>query len=112
MTESRHPSLPADRLPDRRLQALTPRPIAVRELPARLSPLPSTERRNHSAREALLCRVRCEFEEMRGLRITLPQAKRLFGLREDVCVRILDTLIHDGVLARRSDGCYGRRDVA
>jgi len=60
----------------------------------------------------LLCRVRREFEEMRGLRITLPQAKRLFGLREDICVRILGTLIDDGALARRSDCCYGRSDIA
>ena len=57
-------------------------------------------------------RVRAEFDEMRGLRLSLPQAGRLFGLREDVCVRILNALADEGFLKRTTSGLYGRRDVA
>jgi hypothetical protein len=49
---------------------------------------------------------------MHGLRITLRQAGRLFGLREDVCARILGALRHEGFLAQLSDGRYGRKDIA
>ena len=89
----------------RSLPDVSSKPLAVRELR-------SSERRNHSSREALVCRVRGEFDEMRGLRLTLPQARRLLGLREDVCLRILDTLSDEGLVARTSDGQYRRKDVA
>ena len=85
------------------------KPLAVRELPTRRE-VP-TERREHGSRETLRCRVRAEFEEMRGLRLSIPQAIRLFGLREDVCRRILDALTEDGLLRRTSDEKYGRRDI-
>lgn len=84
------------------------RPLAVRELPSRREP---TERRDHASRETLRCRVRAEFDEMRGLRLSLPQAIRLFGLREDVCRRILDALTADGLLKQTSDQKYGHRDM-
>lgn len=85
------------------------KPLATRELPSRRE-VP-TDRRDHASRERLRCRVQAEFEEMRGLRLSLPQAIRLFGLREDVCRRILDALIADGLLKRTSDEKYGRRDI-
>lgn len=37
------------------------------------------------------------------LRLTRPQAQRLFGLRADVCDRILGTLLTRGTLTRESD---------
>ncbi|MBI3048521.1 MAG: hypothetical protein HYY76_09465 [Acidobacteria bacterium] len=54
-------------------------------------------------------RVYREFEEMPGLRLTLRQAQRLLGLREDICARILDGLVAEGVLLRTADGRYASR---
>ena len=107
MTESCDPLPSTDRraFDHRRLSNIAAKPLAIRELR-------SPERRNHATREELVLRVRSEFNEMHGLRITLQQAGRLFGLREDVCVRILGGLCHEGLLARLSDGRYGRKDVA
>ena len=41
----------------------------------------------------LVDRVRSEFEEMPGLRLTIPQASRLWGLDPAACQRIVDTLV-------------------
>jgi Fic family protein len=70
------------------------------------------ERRDRAARQRLLQRVRAEFQEVPGLVLTLPQAERLFGIREDTCRRVLETLVRDGVLRPLADGLYGRRDVS
>lgn len=43
---------------------------------------------------------------MPGLRLTRRQAQRLFGLREDVCARVLDTLVAGELLQRETDGTY------
>jgi hypothetical protein len=69
------------------------------------------DRRNPASREQLLRRVRAEFDELQGLTLTLAQAERLFCLREDVCVRILDTLIREGLLVLRPDALYVRREI-
>ncbi|MGQ0736510.1 MAG: hypothetical protein ACT4QD_23010 [Acidobacteriota bacterium] len=45
---------------------------------------------------------------MPGLRLTRPQAQRLWGLDEDTCTRILNTLVASGFLQRTKDGTYGR----
>lgn len=94
----------------RDLSHIQSKPIVVRELPSTGGR--QFERRDLAAREALHCRVRAEFDEMRGLRLSLPQASRLFDLRGDVCARILDVLAAEGFLKRSADGRYGRRDVA
>ena len=80
-------------------------------LPASASSHP-VERRHQLPRQALRCRVHSEFIEMRGMRITLPQLQRLFGLREDICTRVLQELLSQGVLIETSDGRFGRRDAA
>jgi len=67
------------------------------------------DRRNHASRDALLRRVWAEFEEMRGLQLTFAQARRLFGLRDDICLRVLNTLIRDGLLWVNSEHVYARR---
>jgi hypothetical protein len=36
---------------------------------------------------------------------------RLFGLREDICQRVLDTLVADDVLSRRDDDRYVSRSA-
>lgn len=67
---------------------------------------PRTDRRNVEARQQLIRRVRAEFREMPRLRLTAGQAQRLFGLRPDVCDRILGELVNGGRLACGSDDRY------
>jgi hypothetical protein len=43
-------------------------------------------------------RVRGEYREMPGLRLTLAQAARLFNLEAKQCGRVLDRLVTDGTL--------------
>jgi hypothetical protein len=62
------------------------------------------DRRNSAARQTLLQRVSAEFQEMPCMRLTAGQARRLFGLRSDVCQRILTTLVRQGTLS-----CDGER---
>ena len=54
-------------------------------------------------------RIRAEFTEMPGLRLTLPQASRLFDLEQSRCERVLGGLVREGDLA--CDGSsFHRRD--
>lgn len=46
----------------------------------------------------LRLRVHAEFREMPGLRLTLPQAARLFSLEPAHCARVLGTLVDAGIL--------------
>jgi len=64
------------------------------------------DRRNRSSRDQLVDRIRGEFTEMPCLRVTSDQAQRLFGLRRDVCTRVLEALREDAVLCRGNDGRY------
>ena len=64
------------------------------------------DRRNRSAREVLVRRVTAEFREMLGLRVTSAEASCLFGLRLDICGRLIDRLVRDGVLQRDDEGRY------
>lgn len=68
-----------------------------------------SERRDEVGRARLLDRVRCEFGEMPGMRLTPAQARRLFALRADVCDRVLTALVDEGTLARDRNGRYGLR---
>lgn len=53
-------------------------------------------------------RILAEFDEMPGLTLTVQQAARLFGLNEESCQIVLDSLVdmaylrssHPGVVAR------------
>ena len=56
----------------------------------------------------LIRRVRGEFLEMPGLRLTFQQAQRLWGLDEDACICLLDTLLDTGFLVRGEDQQYAR----
>jgi len=60
------------------------------------------DRRNQSSRDALRERVYGEFHEMSCLRLTAAQARLLFGLRADVCERILTGLVANGRLTYES----------
>ncbi len=59
--------------------------------------------------EHLLQRARAEFLEMPGLRLTSQQAQRLWGLDDETCAGLLNTLVNVKFLSRRSDGRYVRR---
>lgn len=54
-------------------------------------------------------RVRGEYLEMPGLRLTEAQAARLLGLEPHVCCEVFATLVAEGFLGRTQDGCLVRR---
>jgi hypothetical protein len=56
----------------------------------------------------LKTRVRSEFVEMPGLRLTSAQAQRLWDLSRDECEAILSALIEEKVLKRTNDGAFVR----
>jgi len=60
------------------------------------------------SRDQILHRICGEYLEMPGLRLTLPQAQRLWGLDADTCAQLLQSLTDQQFLCRRSDGTYGR----
>ena len=53
-------------------------------------------------------RLRAEFTEMPGLRLTIPQAQRLCGLEGTLCRLVLDSLVDAKFLNRDSNGAYTR----
>jgi hypothetical protein len=59
----------------------------------------------------LLARVRSEFLEMPGLRLTIWQAARLWGLEGALSERVLARLEEAGFLLRTSDGAFMRRSA-
>jgi hypothetical protein len=61
--------------------------------------------------DALLQRIRAEFIEMPGLRVTLRQAARLFHLDPVACDVALRILTEDGFLARGTRDGYRRAEV-
>ena len=66
------------------------------------------ERRDPDSRVQLRNRVRLEFDEMPGMILTVAQAARLFGIRRDVCVRVLGELIAEGLISERNCDRYGK----
>jgi DNA-binding IclR family transcriptional regulator len=59
--------------------------------------------------DQLLRRIRAEYGEMPGLRLTLEQAQRLFGVPQQTCAKLLNALVSDRLLACHPDGTYMRR---
>ena len=57
---------------------------------------------------AMLTRVRAEYLEMPGLRLTLEQARRLCGVERALCQMVLDVLVDEKFLCVRADGAYAR----
>lgn len=72
-----------------------------------MSELP-IERRESGHRLRLVQRARSEFFEMPGLSLTPKQAARLWGLREDICERIMRELVGEGVLRTGKEGQFSR----
>ena len=55
---------------------------------------------------ALALRVRGEYREMPGLRLTVRQAARLFDVAPEVAHAVLDDLLRASVLRRSDGGTY------
>ena len=63
----------------------------------------------HSAPLAgLLQRVRDEYREMPKLRLSKPQATRLFGVAPSVCAAVLRALVMENFLSRTGEGEFVR----
>ena len=58
---------------------------------------------------AALHRVRAEFDEMPCLRVTIAEARRLFGLTDQSVAWVLRHLVSEGFLDTSERGEYFRR---
>jgi hypothetical protein len=58
----------------------------------------------------LLQRVRSEFDEMPGLRLTPAQAARLLGLDPRSCERVINVLVNSAFLRWTPDGSVIRTE--
>jgi len=56
----------------------------------------------------ILNRIRAEYLEVPGLRLTVEQARRLCGVQGALCQCALDTLVDTEFLRVKSDGAYAR----
>jgi hypothetical protein len=62
-------------------------------------------------RKQLVTLVLGTYSEMPGLSLHLPQAARLFGLREATCRVVLTDLVRDSLLRQSPDGQYRAQEV-
>jgi hypothetical protein len=60
----------------------------------------------------VLQRVQGEYIEMPGLRLTIAQAQKLWGLDRAVCDALLGALVEAKFLFRTRDGAFVRADHA
>jgi hypothetical protein len=58
--------------------------------------------------EQTLDRLRAEFLEMPGLRLTPSQIQRLCGIDHSTCTTVLDRLVSGSFLCAKTDGTYAR----
>jgi hypothetical protein len=75
---------------------------SLKDMPMRTSTSTSTD--------DMLHRVRGEFFEMPGLRLTDSQAQRLWGLDPSTCSALLTALVDAGYLFRTADGSVMKND--
>ena len=61
-----------------------------------------------AADEHIISRIRGEYLEMPGLRLTEKQAQRLWGLDSASCAHVLEALTEARFLCRKQDGTYTR----
>ena len=73
--------------------------------------VPRAQRALHNDIAPLLDRVRSEFLEMPGLRLTPAQAARLWALDRSMSEQILNGLASSGFLARTAGGAYLRASL-
>jgi hypothetical protein len=58
--------------------------------------------------EQVFERIRAEFLEMPGMRLTAAQVERLAGEDRSICQSVLDDLVRAGFLCGSENGSYGR----
>lgn len=56
-------------------------------------------------------RLRGEYLEMPGLRLTAAQVQRLCGVERSLCAAVLDALVGEKFLCVKEDGTYARLTV-
>jgi hypothetical protein len=61
--------------------------------------------------QTLIRRARGDFDEMPGLRLTLPQASKLWQIEPPVCQRVIEALVDSRYLRWTPTGMVTRRDV-
>ena len=59
--------------------------------------------------ENTLYRIRAEYLEMPGLKLTPAQAQRLWALDREACETMMTALVATGFLARTLDGAFVHR---
>ncbi len=65
---------------------------------------------DNGAIQEVVRRIRGEFLEMPGLRLTPEQARRLWRLDEHACDAVLGALVNARFLARTRDGAFVLHD--
>jgi len=78
------------------------------EIPACLHETCTIQVFHPSAERLLERRIRGEFKEMPGLRLSPRQASRLWSIESAVCEQMLDALVRSGYLRRDRNGLYAR----
>jgi len=73
---------------------------------------PFAQHRHDEGMTPLLHRIRSEFLEMPGLRLTAAQAARLWAIDRHLSEQLLDALTMTGFLLKNRDGAYLRASVA
>src|SRR5436309_13027045 len=76
------------------------------------SPIDPMSSESLLANDDVLSRVKGEFLEMPGLRLTEPQARRLWGLDAASCGALLTALVDAQFLFRTRDGAFMRLEHA
>ena len=56
--------------------------------------------------DALVARIRGEFQEMPGLRLTVAEASRLWQLDASTCTAVVEALVVQGFLVCTRDGAF------
>src|SRR5579864_5799992 len=73
---------------------------------ARTAPTSQMEHGIVRTLDTMIERLRAEFMEMPGLRLTSEQVQRLCGVERIVCQMVLDALVDAKFLSRKPDGAY------
>ena len=58
--------------------------------------------------QQILERIRAEYLEMPGLRLTAGQVQRLCGVERELCQKVLEALMERKFLCLKLDGTYAR----
>ena len=82
--------------------------ISSHEIPACLHETCTIQVFHPTPERLLERRIRGEFNEMPGLRLSPRQASRLWSIDSAACEQVLDALVSAGFLRRDRNGLYAR----